>query len=133
MSSLRIFIHPEDMVDRASFFALLKRVGFEVYREDDRGTMRLIWDTDSVKKHLSRNAGNRSFVRVREDILIEDVLSGLAEYWTNNDKESYVKDTYGISASTFRRRLDFFKEKYGSLQEAAKAGCIYFTDRDKRV
>lgn len=127
MSILRVFIHPDDRMHRKAFFQILKRIGFEVYQEED-GTIRLIWDDDYVNERLSRKAGSKKLVHVRDDILIEHVLDCLDAYKASDEKNKFVQERFGISASTFRRRMRFFEEKYGSLQRAYEAGCVFFTN-----
>ena len=106
----------------------LKRIGIKVEAgEGGREGRKIIrWDDSKVEERLFRNAGNNW---VKEDIMISDVIELMDKYWIRGQHGTFAKEHLGISKATFRRRLRYFEEKYGSLQGAVKAGCVKFTDR----
>ena len=106
----------------------LKRIGIKLEEaEGGRDGQKIIrWEDANVEKHLSRDAGNNW---VKEDIRIQDVIELMDKYWIRGQHGTFAKEHLGISKATFRRRLRYFEEKYGSLQGAVEAGCVKFTDR----
>ena len=91
-----------------------------------KGQKIIRWEDARVEKRISREAGN---AWVKEDIKIQDVIELMDRYWIRGQHGTFGKEHLGISKSTFRRRLRYFEDKYGSLEKALEAGCVYFTDR----
>ena len=109
----------------------LKRIGITMETaEGGREGQKIIrWDDSMVEKRISREAGN---VWVKEDIKIQDVIDLMDKYWIRGQHGTFGKEHLGISKSTFRRRLRYFEDKYGSLQGALEAGGVYFTDSPEK-
>jgi len=119
----------DDLPNWVELAALLKKVGV-IITSPQNGVIKIKWDDETVDKAITRDAGNNW---IREDILIEDIIKLMDKHWRRGYHRSFPEDhNLGISYATFRKRLNYFEKKYGSLQEAVDAGCKYFTDRPDR-
>ena len=98
---------------------------------DGDGIIRITWDDQVVRKKRSRGAGNKHKC---EKIHITDVIKALPEFQSrkNEARDQFTKEMFGISESTFQRRLRFFRKKYGGLEQAVAAGKKFFTDREEK-
>ena len=111
--------------------AYLDRIGVKTELSSE-GCYSLRWDDEEVEKKIGRKAGRR---RANAKIRIDDVLPLLNQYWnlSGEDKNDFVKDNFGISARTFRRRYKFFVDKgFESLKNARDTGYIYFIDDEEK-
>ena len=103
----------------------LDKIGIKAELKSE-GVYYLRWDDKAVEKKLGRQAGN---AWVKEDLRIADVLVLMDRYWKRGSHGTFAQEYLGISKSTFLRRMRYFAERYGGLERALEAGCIYFTNR----
>lgn len=124
-------IHIDNSQEWDSLASYLNRICVDVGQNSD-GNYSLRWNDEEVEKKIGRKAGRR---RANAKIRIDDVLPLLNQYWnlSGEDKNDFVKDNFGISARTFRRRYKFFVDKgFESLKNARDTGYIYFIDDEEK-